>query len=297
MSASPVVSVVTATYNMAQFLGAAIHTVLAQTWSDFQYIIIDDGSSDGTREVVAPFLSDPRVEYHYQENQGQTLAKNNGARRARGEFICFLDGDNLWLPHKLQMQLDLFRTLPESVGIVYTEQEFIDESGRVTGRPTLTPYSGRISQQLLFENFVTFNSAMIRHDCLRKHGYFDESLQRSIDYELWLRLSAHYEFRYVPDVTTQYRKWSGQMSQDLDRRFAVAMQIMETFIARHPQLLDPAVIRRARNHAYTARGRYKASKARRVEATRLFCRALRHDPFSLYTWKSVAKMMQPHARY
>jgi glycosyltransferase involved in cell wall biosynthesis len=283
--------VVTASYNMAQFLGQAVESVLRQTHGDFQYVVIDDGSTDNSRDIVRPFLTDGRVEYHYQSNQGQTVAKNAGLARATGEYVCFLDGDNYWEPGKLARQLEVFSMLPDTYGIVYTDQLYVDERGTVTGRPTLATYSGRISDQLLFDNFVTFNTAMVRRRCFEEMGPFDESLQRSIDYELWLRFSTRYEFQYIPEITCYYRRWSGQMSQDLRRRYAVAMFIMDRFLEQNPKLVGADVVRSARRNAYRARGGYFASLGDWGEAAPNYLRALRHGPVDLRTWRSIARSL------
>jgi len=287
----PLVSVVTATYDMARFVGPAVASVLNQTYRRLQYIVIDDGSTDDTREVVRRFEHDPRLEYHYQENRGQTIAKNEGIRRSAGRFVCFLDGDNVWEPDKLALQVRAFRDCRPEVGVVYTDQAYIDDDGRVTEIPEVVRYSGRISKWLLFDNFVTFNSAMVRRECFDRLGMFDENLDRSIDYELWLRFSTQYEFRYLPETTVGYRIWEGQMSQDRGRRFRNAWKIMNDFIEAHPDLIDPRTARSARSHALTMRGRYRTSRREFAEATRCFLGALKQRPLSLFAWKSVLKMV------
>ena len=296
MTARPLISVVTATYNMSQFIEAAVESVIAQTYENLQYVIIDDGSTDGTSERISKFLKDPRLEYHYQDNQGQTVAKNNGIRLARGDYICFLDADNIWLSDKLEKQLRTFSTIPSHFKILYADQLYINDKGIVIGKPSLETHSGRIADKLLFENFVTFNTAMVERTCFEELGPFDESLDRSIDYELWLRFSRRYEFYHLSEVTTYYRIWEGQMSRDTERRFDAALGIMEKFLEENPGFIDPQTIRRAWNHAFTARGRYSVSQAKFSAATKSFLRALRYNIASWYTWKSIAKMVIPFSR-
>ena len=290
MKDQPLVSIVTATYNMADFLSIAIDSIQNQTYQNFQHIIIDDGSVDKTDEVVKKYLADDRVEYYYQENQGQTVAKNNGIKHAKGEYVCFLDADNIWELDKLEKQISIFRDIGPTYQIIYTHQLYIDGDGNKLNTPDIERFSGKISNELLFENFVTFNTVMVRKECFDELGGFDENLPRSIDYELWLRFSTKYQFYYYPEVTTHYRIWDGQMSQDKDKRYKYALRIMGDFIKENPDILDASVVGRAWCHAFTCRGRHMARKAKYLEATKLFVRALRYNPFYRLTWKSIARM-------
>jgi glycosyltransferase involved in cell wall biosynthesis len=291
MNHQPLVSVITATYNMANFIDVAINSVLNQTYKNIQYIIIDDGSTDNTAEIANKYRNDPRLEYHYQKNQGQTIAKNNGIVLSKGEYICFLDADNMWKLDKLEKQISVFSKLPPKYKIVYTHQLYIDGNGNSIQTPNIKRYSGKISDKLLFENFVTFNTAMIKRECFEDLGTFDEKLPRSIDYELWLRFSTHYEFYYLPEVTTYYRLWEGQMSQDKAKRLKYALMIMDNFINKNPGLIKKNIIRNAWCHAFTTRGRYKVYCSEYVEAIGYFLSALRYKPLYVYTWKSIFRMI------
>lgn len=291
----PLVSVLTASYNMGHFITEAIESVARQSYANIQHVIIDDGSTDDTKQIVEPYLKDSRLEFHYQANQGQTVAKNAGLKRARGDFICYLDADNLWYPDKLEKQLKVFSGLPAEYKIVYTLQEDIDGQGKVIPTPAnLQRYhSGRISGHLLADNFVTFNTAMIRKICFEDLGGFDESLARSIDYELFLRFSTKYEFHFIPEITTSYRIWEGQMSQDKGRRHRAGLMIMERFLSDHPDLVEPDVVRKARGRVYTTRGDYHAGNRQYREAVGYFLRSLRYDPFNIVTYKGIVKMALP----
>ena len=105
MTDKPLVSVVIATYNMARFLPLALHSALSQSYGNIEVLVIDDGSRDDTQAVMAPFRSDRRTRYIFQQNGGQASAKNHGIREARGEYVAFLDADDLWVPDKLERQL------------------------------------------------------------------------------------------------------------------------------------------------------------------------------------------------
>lgn len=171
-----------------------------------------------------------------------------------------MDSDNIWELDKLNIQVDAFKRINPKFKIIYTEQLYIDGKGNKLPTPEIKRYEGRISEQLLFENFVTFNTVMVKKACFNELGLMDERLQRSIDYELWLRFSTRYDFYYLPNMTTYYRHWEGQMSQDKEQRLRVALQIMDDFIKKNPELLKQSIIDKAWCHSFIIRGRYKASK-------------------------------------
>jgi len=133
---TPRVSIVMAAKNYARFLPVAVESVLAQTFADWELLIIDDGSTDRTPDVVRPFLADHRVRYSRADRLGQSRAKNLGIRLARGEFVAFLDADDAWLPTKLEKQLALFANRPE-VGVVFCRRMLIDEIGCGSAQPKI----------------------------------------------------------------------------------------------------------------------------------------------------------------
>lgn len=274
---------------MADFIGFANASVLAQTYQNWQHIIIDDGSSDGTWKHLSEYMRDQRVEYYYQDNAGQTVAKNRGLKMAKGKYICFLDADNVWEPDKLQKQLELFSRISGDYKILYSEQLYIDGKGNRIFTPDIKRYSGNISAQLLFDNFVTFNTVMVDRVCFDLSGVFDTTLERSIDYELWLRFSTEYSFYYMADITTYYRIWEGQMSQDMEKRFSAASQIMSSFLERHPGLVTKKTINDAWGASYTSRGRYYAARREYRKSYSYYLKALRADPARLNTWKSILR--------
>ena len=160
----PIVSIVTPTYNRAGFIGDAVRSVLCQSMPDWELLIVDDGSEDNTREVLAEYETDPRIHYFYQPNQGQSIARNNALEKVRGDFVGFLDSDDLWCADKLERQLALFESHPE-VHIVHGDESIINEEGRETSRENMRRYSGRITPQLLADNSVSITTALVRRQC------------------------------------------------------------------------------------------------------------------------------------
>ena len=127
-------------------------------------------------------------------------------------------------------------------------------------------YGGRVTRQLLFDNFVTFNTALVRRAAIDECGAFDTSLRMGIDYDLWLRISTKYQFQYVRETFAKYRVWEGQMSRDVERRFDSAFTIMEKFAARHPDAVSDRDRRAARAYSLVSRSRWRLREGRRQAA-------------------------------
>ena len=228
---TPAVSVVMAAKNYARFLPEAVDSVLAQTFPDWELVIVDDGSTDATPDVVRPYLADTRIRYFRSDALGQSRAKNLGIGFSRGVFIAFLDADDAWFPTKLAEQVELLRKCP-TVGVTYTQRELIDEAGKILGFHTETLPGGRVLPQIFLQNFVCFSSAMVRREVFESVGVFDPSLDLSIDYDLWLRAAKHFEFRPIQKVLVKYRTGHGNLSKKLADRVATAIGIMNRAVYR-----------------------------------------------------------------
>ncbi|MDO9170989.1 MAG: glycosyltransferase [bacterium] len=285
---TPLVSVITATYNMGHYLRETVDSILAQTHDRLELIIVDDGSTDDTWKVLEEYAADPRVKIVRQANAGQTAAKNRGLREASGQFVGFCDADDRWLPEKLARQLPHFENAP-SLGVVYTDFTCIDGEGRPTPAPRMECFSGRITSQLLVDNFVNFPSALARREAIEKVGGFDTSLSMSIDYNLWLRISVDWDFRYLPETLVEYRLWEGQMSHRTGERLDNAFRMMTRFLAEHPGCVSPAARRYAWTHSYVTRGRWHAREGRNMAAAADFTQAALLRPWDLRLWKSMTK--------
>ena len=199
---APAVSIVITAYNYAQYLPLAIRSILNQTCNDYEVIIINDGSTDNTDEVVEEFLANQRVQYIKQKNFGQAAAKNRGIRNSTGEFIAFLDADDLWRKDKIEKQIVLVKN--PHIGVVYSKMRIMNSEGEIKdvqpGRGVFSPQSGKVTDALLVDNFLPFSSVIVRKECLNKIGAFNESYQMGIDWDLWLRISLAYEFAFVDDA-------------------------------------------------------------------------------------------------
>jgi len=182
---NPIISVVIPTYNRKEALARAVSSVVAQSWAQWELIVVDDGSTDNTEEALWPF-SDPRILYvRHTENRGGSAARNSGISRARGEYVAFLDSDDEWFPEKLAEDVAAFSR--PGVGLVYCGKELVDPDGRVLLR-RIPSLEGELYRQLLAHDFIgSCSRVAVRRDILEAIGGFDENLPARQDWDLWVR--------------------------------------------------------------------------------------------------------------
>lgn len=222
----PIVSIVMAAKNYARFLPMAVESVLSQTFTQWELLIVDDGSTDHTPEAVRPFLPHARVRYFRSDKLGQPRAKNLGLRLSRGEFIAFLDADDAWEPTKLEKQLALFQKQPE-LGVVFCRRSLIDEQSRpLPMKLSPPPPRGRILDRMFVQNHVCFSSVVVRRVVFSHVGAFDPQWDLAIDFDLWLRVAKHYAFDFVDEPLVRYRTGHGNLSKKLLDRVDTALSIM-----------------------------------------------------------------------
>jgi len=189
------VSAIIPTYNRKDFVLEAVESVIAQTYGDWELIVVDDGSSDGTGEALKRFGE--RLRYIYQANQGVSAARNRGLELARGEFIAYLDSDDLWLPEKLRTQVAFMDRHPEAQ-ICYTDEIWIRRGVRINPRKKHAKYSGWIYPYCLPLCIISPSSALMRRGLLEQIGAFDPQLPVCEDYDLWLRVAARFPVFFIP---------------------------------------------------------------------------------------------------
>lgn len=219
--------------NYAQFIGQAVRSVFAQTFPDWELVIIDDGSTDYTPQAVKPFLGDPRVRYVRSDRLGQPRAKNLGLRLSRGEFVAYLDADDAWEPTKLAKQLAVLKERPE-VGVSYTSRVLMDENGNIikTDSQHSAGVQGTTPSDLFLTNPVCFSSVVVRRVVFDQIGGFDPEFDLAIDYDLWQRVARHWQFACVPEPLMLYRTGHGNLSRKLWDRVDTALAIMTRAVRR-----------------------------------------------------------------
>ncbi|MBI3013693.1 MAG: glycosyltransferase [Candidatus Tectomicrobia bacterium] len=224
----PQVSVVIPTYNRRHFLPEAVASVRRQTYRDWELIIVDDGSEDGTREMLEK-LGGP-VRLLFTEHRGVSAARNRGLAEARGKYIAYLDSDDLWHPHKLQIQVEYMEAHPAAV-VTYTDEIWIRRGVRVNQKKKHRKYSGDIFAFCLPLCIVSLSSALLRRDVLVELGGFDETLPACEDYDLWLRLARMYPFHFEPrPLITKRGGHPDQLSRSLWGLDRFRVQSLDKFL-------------------------------------------------------------------
>ena len=215
----PLVSVIIPTYNRADYLKLALKSVMEQTYKKIEVIVTDDGSTDNTAEVVTSF-NDTRIKYFYQKNTGlPAAARNLGLREASGEYIAFLDDDDMWLPEKLELQVGYLRE-HSKYHLVYSNAWIIDENGVWDGLLLKSESfkEGGIFEELVKTNFIPQLTVLMKRKVFENIGFLNEdsSLIATEDYEYWLRVALHYKIGFVKEPLAMYRVHSGGASQTVN---------------------------------------------------------------------------------
>jgi len=302
---SGLVSVVIPTHNCERYIGQTIESVLAQSHRNLEVIVVDDGSSDRTPEIVGGF-GEPVV-LTRQSNQRVCAARNRGFELSRGAYVCFLDHDDYWFPWKLQRQLDAFAARPES-GVVYTafhrwtpiDALFPEPGGLDPGDPgscRFDPeFSGWIYHQFLIDCWALTSTAMIRRDVFEASERFDTSLPYSEDWDLWLRLSRTHPFTKIDAVSTLYRQHELQGSRtirDIDYRTRLLAQARERWGLTSPDGRGVTAREFERNIAkyHMHYGFDHLRHGSLAQARRAFFRAWRYHPLQFkYAMLGVAAL-------
>ncbi len=249
-STGPRVSVVIPAYNAAATLPETLDSVFRQSFADLEVIVVDDGSTDATRDVLATYGD--RVRVLRKANEGKPAATRNlGVRAARGEYVAFLDADDCWTENKLELQVALLDQRPE-VGLVYTGDVTIDERGRrLSVNPCPAGARGRIHELLTVHNVMVGSSVVARRRAIEDVGGFDEDLTSIENWDLWIRIARGWAVDCVDEPLTLYRVHAGNRSGNVELRRKNIFRVL----AKHHDAADrsPEGRRRRRDayfHAY-----------------------------------------------
>lgn len=210
------ISVIIPTYNRAHVLGRAIQSVLDQTFPAHEIIVVDDGSTDDTQQLMKE--SFPQCNYLQQANRGVSAARNRGIEAATGNWLAFLDSDDEWLPGKLATQRDLLEQQPE-IKICHTEEIWIRNGKRVNQMNKHTKFGGHIFQRCLPLCVISPSSVIIHRSLFDQVGMFDEQLPACEDYDLWLRICATNPVGFVEQP--QIKKFGGHADQLSQRHWGM----------------------------------------------------------------------------
>lgn len=300
---SPFVSVIIPAYNAQHYIGEALDSILDQEWPNLEIIVVDDGSTDNTREVVERYA--PRVTYLYQANSGSCAApRNHGLAECRGQYIAFLDADDLMTSDRIVRQVEFLEGHPD-VGLVFSDYVNFDHNGpwrqtHFSTCPKLSAFLGGRKEvviddarhYLIEENFGIASSFMMRREMLRVVPAFDESLKASEDFNFYYRLARHTKTGVVNHVGMMRRRHGSNMSGDTER-------MLRNSLRSYSQLRDTESDSRARRLFDEVGASRWVNLARHHANSGMFCAAFRHYFQALLTapgWGTSRQVFNGFAR-
>lgn len=237
----PVVSVIIPTYNRANYILDAVESVCAQTYEDHEIIVIDDGSTDHTRDVLQPLIDDQRIIYVHQENSGVSSARNHGIRLAQGKYVAFLDSDDTWDSTKLEAQITRLDSNP-AIALVHNSFQRKHIDGTLLGSRDTSHITGWVYPEILLDWSVLIppSCVILRKAVLDQIGGFDETLRWGEDIDLWGRVSKHYPLESIPEELTTMHVHGDNVSGAKTQ-----LKVLDSFVyylekafADDPQLTD-----------------------------------------------------------
>ncbi|GAB2775960.1 glycosyltransferase involved in cell wall biosynthesis [Hymenobacter luteus] len=291
VSQAPFFSIVVPCYNRADIIPETVQAILRQKYQDFELILVDDGSRDNLRDVVAS-IKDPRVHYYYKQNGERGAARNYGAQRAQGQYINFFDSDDEMYPNHLQVVRD-FLDQHGLVEVVHTGYERLDEQNRVISE--VCEFAGSTNEALLHDNPLACNTVFVRRDIALANPFEeDRRLASAEDWELWLRLASKYTFHPVRQKTFCLREHAGRSLNTIapeavrtrDELFAQLVSQNPDFSRRFPGQLSKFVADRYTFITLTM----ALSKTHRAETLQYLWKAVQHDPTVLWRRRFLASV-------
>jgi len=278
----PRISVIIPCYNNKPYLRECLDSVLNQTFSDYEVIVVDDGSTDGTGEIIQSYL--PRVRYLRQSNQGPAAARNAGIEAASGEYIAFQDADDLWYPEKLEMQLKFMEANPRfawaySDMCTFNEKQIL-QSSWFSDRPT---HQGKVFEQLIYNNFIPTITVMVKKDALLSAGCFDSSFRSCEDKDLWLRMALQYEIGRLSRVLAKRRFHSNNLCRDNRLLIASEVEVMHKLQKKVSDLRLQRIIENKISRLYFELGYFYFAHNELPRAREFFRKSNQRERFDLRT--------------
>jgi len=272
----PIVSVIIPTYNRAHVVGQAIECVLHQAFQDFEIIVVDDDSTDNTEDVVKGF-GDPRIYYlRHKQNYGAPQARNSGAEIARGEYLAFLDSDDLWYPNFLEQQLTALMDLPSTVGMSCCNMmQKMGDSGKVVGPGKRSLV---FDENLTHADGICCSSFFVRKVAFHEIGGFDVKFSSFQDFDFLLRMAAKYRIQTVDAVLFEYRLGDDSISRNMASKANGFERIINSY--------ERDILRLGLMHRYLFRlGQYHILSRRLVTGWQCWMRALGYNVLDTKIWK------------
>jgi len=301
----PLVSVIMPSFNHARYLEDAVRSILGQTEPDLELLIVDDASTDNSRELTGRLAKeDERIRPLYRDvNGGISPARNDGLRAAQGEYLALADADDIWLPHKLEKQLNLLSSFP-GADIAYSDSRIIDGEGRETGAlfsdrfPIPGNGTGNLLNTLSVRNFINVQTGLVRRSVIKEENYFDPDFRWAEDWLFWLRLARTSQFVYSPEPLGLYRVHGGNSDARISAPERYRDRCRVYLEALHnADVLPRRVISEMFYHLGVSLSRIKESEKEAkcfndYSAKRSYFYALQHNPFN---WRAAARLILSYA--
>lgn len=242
------VSVIIPCYNGEEFIREAIESVINQTYQNWEIIVVDDGSTDNSKEIVDKCRTGQRIKcVQHDINKGIAKARNTGIRLARGDYIAFLDQDDVWLSDKLKVQVNCFKNQQEDIGMICTGMVFTDE--KLKPQRIFKGFRDDDQKELVKNIYLQpTNSAsvmMVKKRCFSQLGFFDESLYGWDDFEMWMRIASQYKIKYIREAVVKKRMHTENW-QSLPKVRKEAKKVFDQAVQLHPFLEDYRIEKEAR---------------------------------------------------
>ncbi|MCP4613416.1 MAG: glycosyltransferase [Planctomycetes bacterium] len=296
-SYKPKVSICIPTYNRKYYLKETLESISAQTYKDYDIIVVDDGSTDGTEDMIKQF--DAPITYHWQENGGDAAARNKLIELAQGQYISFIDSDDLLFPDAIERLVKVMETEPDDV-VAYGSYVRIDQDGSVYGKCKRKLFSGSITKHLFQTIIVHSCGSMFPRKMLKDGVIFDTSLHVCSDYDLWLSLSMKYRFVALPDPTFKRRRHSGNLSTVSFENCLTEFKVLERFYYEKngKKVIPPKIALKVLSKGGFKTGRCAFREGSYDQATKLLGQSFRRHPNfkSLIYWTKAGiavRLSQP----
>ncbi len=290
---TPLISVIIPVYNGEKTIGETIHSVLNQTYINIEIIVINDGSLDLTLNITSS-IKDTRLKVFSYKNAGVCMSRNRGIERASGQFISFLDADDIWTPDKLEAQLKALQANPQA-SVAYSWVDYIDEYGEFFRHGNHITINGNAYEQMLIQNVLENGSnPLIRRQALINIGTFNQSLTLAEDWDMWLRLAARHDFVTVSYPQILYRTSSKSSSSNVLAMEKVCLQFIEQAFMSAPaslQYLKRKSLATLYNYLTFKSLESPSGHKSAITAMRFFGNVIRNDLSVIIQWQTISKVL------
>ena len=279
----PTVTVLIPTHNRQHMISDALESVFAQTYPDFDILVVDDGSTDKTEEVLQPWLS--KIRYEKKENGGPSSARNVGLRQIESEFVAFLDSDDRWEPTFLQSAMKEFSEHPQ-LGLVTLGCVLMPMKIPRPGRPA-SSVRGDLFLFLFQKNFITTSGTVVRRESLQKVGLFKEELKQNEDYDMWLRIAKDYPISFLKEHPVLYRCHPQNTSKDILQQLLTLRRVIE--VNYDPARVPDKILQYRRAEVLTKLGREYLRQSKPTRARLCFRDSIRLYPWKIRVWRDFLR--------